>query len=122
MGYACPICDEPQVDEEHLANHVAFTAILRGEEHEEWLSEHVPDWGERSPETLAPLVAERADEVDLDIPEEVIEQSSPAVPDRGVQGNDFGDLSQSDREILEEARDLTRRMAADSRDDPDEEE
>ncbi|MFB6196643.1 MAG: DUF5810 domain-containing protein, partial [Halobacteriaceae archaeon] len=27
MGYLCPICEEPQVDPEHLANHMAFSAI-----------------------------------------------------------------------------------------------
>ena len=37
MGYACPVCEDPQSDATHLANHLAFTAMLRGGEHGEWL-------------------------------------------------------------------------------------
>ena len=108
MGYACPVCEEPQVDAEHLANHLAFTAILRSEDHEAWLDEHVPEWGDRSPESLAPLVAERATEVEVDVPKS---EPGPTSRPSGTRfETDPGELSARDREILAEARDLTRRM------------
>ncbi|PSP70281.1 hypothetical protein BRC79_02495 [Halobacteriales archaeon QH_8_67_27] len=53
MGYACPVCDDPQADAEHLANHLAFTAMLRGDGHEAWLDDHVDDWADLAPEELA---------------------------------------------------------------------
>ncbi|WP_123536581.1 DUF5810 domain-containing protein [Halosimplex salinum] len=62
MGYACPVCDDPQADAEHLANHLAFTAMLRGEGHEAWLDDHVDGWADLAPEELAERVADRADE------------------------------------------------------------
>jgi hypothetical protein len=62
MGYACPVCEDPQSDGEHLANHLAFTAMLGDDAHEQWLDEHVTDWGERDPADLAAAVTDRADE------------------------------------------------------------
>jgi len=62
MGYACPVCDDPQADAEHLANHLAFTGMLRGGGHETWLDDHVDDWADLAPEELAERVAEHADE------------------------------------------------------------
>ena len=62
MGYACPVCDDPHSDAEHLANHFAFTAMLRGGDHEAWLDERVDDWGEMSPDELAERIVEYADE------------------------------------------------------------
>ncbi|ESP87293.1 DUF5810 domain-containing protein [Candidatus Halobonum tyrrellensis] len=66
MGYACPVCDTPQRDGEHLANHLAFTAMLRSDEHEAWLDEHAPGWGEERPADLADRVTEFADEAAYD--------------------------------------------------------
>lgn len=107
MGYACPVCEEPQVDAEHLANHLAFTAMIHGEEHETWLDERVDDWGSMDPETLGPLVADHAEEVDVDAPE-----SGPDARSRGgpLERPDLDSMSPEDRAVLEEARELTRQM------------
>ena len=61
MGYACPVCETPQRDGEHLAHHLAFTAMLHGDDHEAWLDDHVPDWADRDPAGLASAVTEYAD-------------------------------------------------------------
>ncbi|MFC6771069.1 DUF5810 domain-containing protein, partial [Halorubrum pallidum] len=53
MGYACPVCETPQRDGEHLAHHLAFTAMLHGDDHAEWLDDHVADWADRDPDGLA---------------------------------------------------------------------
>lgn len=65
MGYACPVCETPQPDGEHLAHHLAFTAMLHGDEHESWLEEHAPGWGESGPQELAETVVEHAPETEL---------------------------------------------------------
>jgi hypothetical protein len=64
MGYRCPVCAEPQADDAHLANHLAFTALIRGGDHEDWLDEHVPDWGGMGEERLANTVRDHAESVD----------------------------------------------------------
>lgn len=64
MGYVCPVCEDPQADGEHLANHLAFTAVLGDDAHEAWLDEHAPDWGDRDPAALAERVVDHADETD----------------------------------------------------------
>lgn len=62
MGYVCPVCEAPQADGRHLADHLAFTAILGDDEHEAWLDDHAPDWPDADPSDLAgevtPLAAE----------------------------------------------------------------
>jgi hypothetical protein len=60
-GYACPVCGDPQADIDHLANHLAFTAMLREDGHADWLDEHVPDWSERGEAELASALSERTD-------------------------------------------------------------
>ena len=60
MGYACPVCETPQRDGEHLAHHLAFTAMLHGGDHEAWLDEHVSDWAARDPAGLAADVTPHA--------------------------------------------------------------
>jgi len=62
MGYACPVCGDPQADGEHLANHLAFTAMLGDADHEDWLDEHAPDWADTDPAELAARVTDHADE------------------------------------------------------------
>jgi hypothetical protein len=62
MGYACPVCGDPQADGEHLANHLAFTAMLGDDDHEDWLDEHAPDWADTDPDELAARVTDHADE------------------------------------------------------------
>ena len=65
MGYECPVCGVPQADAKHLANHLAFTAVIHeGDEHEVWLDDHVPGWGERGERELAEAVVEHADDAD----------------------------------------------------------
>jgi hypothetical protein len=64
MGYECPVCGDPQADETHLANHLAFTAIARGGEHEAWLDERIPDWDQHDDESLAAEVTEYAAETE----------------------------------------------------------
>lgn len=64
MGYRCPVCEDPQADDAHLANHLAFTALIRGGDHEDWLDEHVPDWGEMGEEGLADTVRDHAESAD----------------------------------------------------------
>lgn len=63
MGYACPVCETPQTDARHLANHLAFTAMLGNEDHESWLAEHAPGWDKEGEDELAERVASEAKEV-----------------------------------------------------------
>jgi hypothetical protein len=63
MGYACPVCETPQSDAEHLANHLAFTAMLGDDDHEAWLDDHAPGWREEGEDELAERVEEYAKEV-----------------------------------------------------------
>ena len=65
MGYACPVCETPQSDARHLANHLAFTAMLGNDDHETWLDEHAPDWERAGESELAERVVEHADEVEF---------------------------------------------------------
>jgi hypothetical protein len=82
MGYACPVCDTPQRDGEHLAHHLAFTAMLHGGDHEAWLDERVADWSEREPAALAAAVTPHADDAEYD---EVFEDTVPrGRPDVGM--------------------------------------
>jgi hypothetical protein len=74
MGYACPVCETPQRDAEHLADHLAFTAMLHGDAHEQWLDEHTPGWADEGAADLAPVVADHAAETPYD---EVFEESLP---------------------------------------------
>lgn len=60
MGYACPVCEDPQMDAEHLANHLAISAVLGREDHEAWLDEHAPGWDDQGPDELGPRVADHA--------------------------------------------------------------
>ncbi|SDX73082.1 DUF5810 domain-containing protein [Halopenitus persicus] len=134
MGYACPVCETPQRDGEHLAHHLAFTAMLHGGDHEEWLAEHAPEWADREPEELAADVVEHADEAEYhEVFEDTVhDRGRPDVGRGGTgagHGHDHGheherthataagsDPSAFDEETqaaLEEARDLTRRMMAD---------
>jgi len=63
-GYACPVCDDPQADIGHLANHLAFTAILRDEAHADWLDEHVPAWNEYDEAELSSALADHTDRLE----------------------------------------------------------
>lgn len=63
MGYACPVCDDPQADIGHLANHLGFTAMLHDDGHGDWLDEHVPGWDEYGEAELAAELRDRADDL-----------------------------------------------------------
>ena len=62
MGYACPVCGDPQADGSHLANHLAFTAMLGDDGHEEWLDDHALGWGDMGEAALAEVVVDHATE------------------------------------------------------------
>ena len=64
MGYACPVCETPQADARHLANHLAFTALLGDADHESWLDEHAPGWEQAGETELAERVEGDASEVE----------------------------------------------------------
>ncbi|RKD95993.1 DUF5810 domain-containing protein [Halopiger aswanensis] len=131
MGYACPVCDAEEADAKHLANHLAITASLGRQEHEEWLEEHAPDWPDRSPEELGEIVSQHATEIDT--PE--FEGGTQGHAHDHGNGHDHGhgnqqpgrpalenELARQSRQpgrgsltaeaegVLEEARELTRRM------------
>ena len=131
MGYRCPVCDTPQQDAGHLADHLAFTAMLRGEDHEEWLDERVPEWGDLGTETLAERVVGYAPEAEF---ESVFEDTtgpharahdhgrdSARATDRGRPDVDVDAAAARDRStaggsddevqaVLREAQELTREM------------
>ncbi|SEH58472.1 hypothetical protein SAMN05192561_10961 [Halopenitus malekzadehii] len=137
MGYACPVCETPQRDGEHLAHHLAFTAMLHGGDHEAWLDEHAPEWAGREPEALAAEVTEYADDAEYhEVFEDTVhDRGRPDVDGGGpgtdgnthdhaghdhthtnVAGSDQGPIDDETRAVLEEARGLTRRMMTDDED------
>lgn len=65
MGYECPVCEIPQADGGHLANHMAFTALIHRDEHEEWLDENVPDWSDLGEDELADEVVAHTEEAEF---------------------------------------------------------
>ncbi|MFC7044435.1 DUF5810 domain-containing protein [Halobacteriaceae archaeon GCM10025711] len=119
MGYACPVCEEPQADAAHLANHLAFTAMIGREDHEAWLDEHAPGWAQEGTQELAAVVSET-------LPEEEFEEFADADHDHATfeddlarhagYGRDAGRGGATDADVesvLAEARELTRRMRGD---------
>ncbi|OYR53513.1 DUF5810 domain-containing protein [Halorubrum halodurans] len=148
MGYACPVCATPQRDGEHLAHHLAFTAMLHGDDHETWLDEHAPAWAESEPAALAADVVEHAEPAEYhEVFEDTTDRGRPAV-DAGMgghaEGGDHGHehgaghgharghggaggMDPETAAAVEEARELTREMYeegegaidADDGDDPD---
>jgi hypothetical protein len=65
MGYACPVCADPQADAGHLANHLAFSAMLGNADHEAWLDDHAPEWEHMGESELADIVAEDVQETEF---------------------------------------------------------
>jgi hypothetical protein len=86
MGYRCPVCGSPQQDDEHLANHLAMTAMLHGEDHEAWLDDHVSEWSEHTPPELATEVVDHAEQVDYD--EAAAEHAETEIPTEDTDGHD----------------------------------
>ncbi len=105
MGYECPVCGTEEADGEHLANHLAFTALTRGGDHEAWLDERVPDWADRDPDGLANEVTGYATETDAEPSTESHDHDVPA-----VERPENADLSGNAAEILAEAEAMTRQM------------
>jgi hypothetical protein len=139
MGYACPVCATPQRDGEHLAHHLAFTAMLHGDDHEAWLDDHVSDWNDRDPAGLAAAVTPHAEDAEYhEVFEDTVDRGRPDV-DLGAhdhagqgghghaqeghghaQGGGVDESNVSDPEAaaaLREARELTREMFEDDADD-----
>jgi hypothetical protein len=130
MGYRCPVCEEPQLDGEHLANHLAFTAMIRSEDHADWLDEHVSGWQELRPAELAEEVIPHAPEEEL--PEELEdadthdhvpgrERGRGAYSERQREARDREreELTGEAKDVMAEARAMTREMheRAESSDD-----
>jgi hypothetical protein len=138
MGYACPVCETPQSDPEHLANHLAFTAMLGDDDHEAWLDDHAPGWSEDGEDELAERVEEYAEEVGFpqvfddtthdhghgepsggDLFEDELERAnsqgrgSMAGGAGGGGGAGAGALDGEAQSILQEAQEMTERMLDD---------
>jgi hypothetical protein len=129
MGYACPVCGDPQSDDVHLANHLAFTALSRGGDHEEWLDGTVPEWGSMNESTLADEVTAHAEETEY--PQVFEDTTGSHDHDGHAHGRAGGTrdlseamLSQAEAElddletrdtedVLEQARELTEKRHAD---------
>ena len=138
MGYACPVCADPQADAGHLANHLAFTAMLGDEAHEEWLEKHAPGWESMGESELSEVAREAAEETEfpqmfedtaggLSESDEDPEERSGALfegdhdheHDHGrgdVPGGNRGrspPMDEAAEAALQEAREMTRRMLED---------
>lgn len=109
MGYLCPVCEAPQPDGEHLANHLAFTGLFGDEAHEAWLDEHVPDWGERDPAALGEAVTAHVEPTEI---EGVGSDDHDHAGRPEVSGAAFedADLDPAAEAALEEAREMTRQL------------
>ena len=112
MGYACPVCSDPQADATHLANHLAFTAMTGGTDHEAWLDDHVGEWGQMGETELADIVVEHAEERDFP---QVFEESGThdhgdELPPGADRQRGAASVSDADAAVLEEARELTKQM------------
>lgn len=117
MGYRCPVCQDPQADDTHLANHLAFTALARGGDHEAWLEDNVPAWEGMGEADLAPEVAALADETDYPA---VFEDTTDGertqgrltdLPEHGLEapsGRSGARPDRATRAAIERARELTR--------------
>lgn len=120
MGYLCPVCEEPFGDERACANHLAVTAILHGGPHEGWLAESVDDWETVPRAELAEIVAETAEETtDHDHPGEHKHTHPVDGQSHHSQSESTGQpaFTTSDEQldadaqaVLNEARELTRKM------------
>ncbi|MBV0903742.1 DUF5810 domain-containing protein [Haloarcula salina] len=120
MGYACPVCDDPQADAGHLANHLAFTAMTGGDDHEAWLDERVPGWGQLGEDELSGEVVEYAEETEFpQMFEDTVDRSGGGhdhdhdhgdLPAGASRHRGKNALRDQDSEVLAEARELTRAM------------
>jgi len=127
MGYACPVCSAPQADGEHLANHLAFSALLGHDDHADWLDERVPDWGEADPDALFDAVEPHVEETEFP---QVFEDTTGEQPDVDLVDHDHAhrpptgpadpdELDEAAADAVEEARRLTRERRGDDGADED---
>ena len=139
MGYGCPVCETPQADARHLANHLAFTAMIHGGDHETWLDDHLPDWNEAGEAELADRVTEYAEETEYQqVFEDTVNVDGEHQHDHERSGRLFEDevrapgrdgvphetrtqgqpkVDDETKEVYEEAREMTAEMLADAADD-----
>jgi hypothetical protein len=117
MGYRCPVCGAEEADAVHLANHLAVTASLGRQDHESWLNDTAPDWGECGPDELADIVAEHATEIEtptFDNHAHGHEPDRPAGLETGIARQSRqpgrGTMTAETEAVLREARELTRQM------------
>ena len=142
MGYACPVCETPQADARHLANHLAFTAMIHGDDHEAWLDDHLPDWEGAGETELAERVTAFAEETEYQqVFEDTVNVDGEHQHDHERSGQLFEDearapgrdgvphevrrqgdprLDEETTEIYEEAREMTEAMLADGREGDEE--
>ncbi|EMA44221.1 DUF5810 domain-containing protein [Halococcus saccharolyticus] len=137
MGYACPVCETPQADARHLANHLAFTAMLGDDDHEAWLDDHAPGWADAGESDLADRVVEHAESTeypqvfedttghdhrdhdsDDPLPGELFEDDRDGAPSRTRSPDARGgtDLDPETAAAVEKAREMTRQ--SNTEDDP----
>lgn len=132
MGFACPVCEIPHQDATHLANHLAFTAMTHGDDHEAWLDEAVPGWADHGEADLAAEVSDLAPEAEYEqVFEDTVggrggggadqhdhghdhgtEQSGPpaGIDPESAAATGGGELDEAARAALDEARALTAEM------------
>jgi hypothetical protein len=138
MAYRCPVCDVVQPDGEHLANHLAITAMLDREDHADWLDTHAPDFGDMGPEALAETITPHVETVDVDGDDAPAIEPGPAGdsgrPDRSERaafdhaierqagrgraapGSHSGGFDAETQAILQEAQELTAAMLGEDAD------
>ncbi|ODR79589.1 hypothetical protein BG842_06730 [Haladaptatus sp. W1] len=119
MGYACPVCETPQSDGEHLANHLAFAAILGDADHESWLDEHAPGWNEEGPDELAPRITEYAEEEEYPQVFEDTVHDHGGLEDELQQAGGYGrdaTMGADAQRVMAEARQMTEQMLGEGND------
>jgi hypothetical protein len=134
MAYRCPVCDVVQPDGEHLANHLAITAMLDREDHADWLDAHAPNFGDMEPTELAEAITPHVETVDTEADDDHDHAHDPgpagestsrghsetaafehaierqAGRGRTTPGAQGGGLDPETQAILEEAQELTAAM------------
>lgn len=108
MGYECPVCSDPQADARHLANHMAFTALLGDETHEQWLDDTAPGWETDGDTELAERLRDKAPEVEYP---QVFEDTSGEMPPTDSTGESNG---LSDRTVAEIPKPVSPRETAEA--------
>lgn len=103
-------------DREHLAHHLAFHALIHGDEHESWLADHVEAWESMGPCDLGARLGQllQLSDPKPQSPERI--ERHPPVDRRSITTH--ATLPDNDlTEILDEAERLTRSMQSEDRPD-----